>query len=78
MSPDNHHHLGYSDPPVNGKLSHHLELRCGILTPENRKAVAEKYDLQEPPAEEHDMRVLFAKLIQSANDSTQDAPAEGA
>jgi hypothetical protein len=70
--PDNHHHLGYSDPPVNGKLSHHMELRCGMLTPENRKAALGKYEIQEAPAADHDMRTLFATLIASASEEIQD------
>ena len=62
---DDHHHLGYKYEPVNSTLSHKLEFRLGILTPETRRQTLQKYRIKPSPKGE-DLPRIFTKLVNAA------------
>jgi hypothetical protein len=44
--PDDHQHLWLNASPFNPKVSDRMELRLGVLTSENRRAVKKKYNIR--------------------------------
>jgi hypothetical protein len=62
---DDPDHVGYKYNLVNGSLSHHLELRLGLLTPKHRSKVLKKYNITRR-SNGDDLPHLFRGLLQTA------------
>jgi hypothetical protein len=78
--PDDHRHLEIREAPFDPRLSDDLEMRFGIITPKNRRAVLEKYGItadnrgQGTLIEQYRRHIAEAKLAVSGRGKQERRP----